>query len=389
MSFAVLVLVCAVALVGPLLTLQRWAHIPIVIGELVVGLILGQSGFKVLHASDPTFSFMAEVGFALVMLVAGSHVPIRNPAMKAGLAKGALRAVVVGLVAVPLGLLISRVFGTGHTALYAVLIASSSASVIMPSLNGSPLTAKPIVEMLPQIAIADAACIVALPLVLDPGSAGRAALGAVIVLVLGAAAFAFLDWAERTGRRKALHELSEERGLALELRIMLVLLFGLAAVAQVMHVSIMLAGFVAGLAIAGIGKPKRLSNQTFAITEGLLGPLFFVWLGSSLNLADLMAHPSVIGLGVVLGLAAVGARVVLMVTRQPLSVAVMTSAQLGVPVAAAALGTSSGVLAPGEDTALLLGAMVTIVAVTAVSGAVTRIAQSGAVPAVAPARTKP
>ena len=39
-----------------------------------------------------------------------------------------------------------------------------------------------VVALLPQVAIADAACIVALPLVIDPARAGRAALGAVAVL---------------------------------------------------------------------------------------------------------------------------------------------------------------------------------------------------------------
>jgi hypothetical protein len=45
------------------------------------------------------------------------------------------------------------------------------------------------------------------------------------------------------------------------------------------HVSIMLAGFCVGLAVAGVGAPRRLARQMFAVTEGFLGPLFFVWLG--------------------------------------------------------------------------------------------------------------
>ena len=44
-----------------------------------------------------------------------------------------------------------------------------------------------------------------------------------------------------------------------------------------MHVSIMLAGFSFGLAVAGVGEPRRLARQLFAVTEGFLGPLFFVW----------------------------------------------------------------------------------------------------------------
>jgi len=56
----------------------------------------------------------------------------------------------------------------------------------------------------------------------------------------------------------------------------------------------MLAGFSFGLALAAVGPPRRLAHQLFAVTDGLFGPLFFVWLGASLNLRDLGEHPSYI-----------------------------------------------------------------------------------------------
>lgn len=73
-----------------------------------------------------------------------------------------------------------------------------------------------------------------------------------------------------------------------------------------------------------------------------------------------------------LGLAAVGVHGLGAATGQPWPVAAATSAQLGVPVGAAALGTSLGVLQSGEGTALLLGALVTIATVAAVSGRLLR-----------------
>ena len=41
------------------------------------------------------------------------------------------------------------------------------------------------------------------------------------------------------------------------------------------------------------------------MTEGFFGPLFFVWLGASLDLRSFAAHPAMILLGVALGFAAV------------------------------------------------------------------------------------
>lgn len=375
MSFLTLALICFVALSGPAMSLQHLARVPVVIGELLVGLVLGASGLKVLSAGDPTFSFLAEIGFALVMLIAGSHVPVRDPALRSGLPTGLARAGAIGLLSVPVGLGIAAVFGTGHGALYAVLLASSSAALAMPTLDGLPLTAPDISAMLPQLAVADAACIVALPLAIDPAHAASAALGAAVVLAAGVVVFLLLRWTERRGWRKAVHNVSEERGLAIELRFSLVLLFGLAALALTLHISVMLAGFALGLALAGIGEPRRLSKQLFALSEGFFAPIFFVWLGSSLDVRQLGDHPQAIALGLVLGLAAAGVHAAMAATGQPWPVAVLTCAQLGVPVAATTLGTRLRVLRPGEDTALILSALVTVVAVTMVSGKVAGVAR--------------
>ncbi|QGF23737.1 cation:proton antiporter [Raineyella fluvialis] len=378
MSFSVLALLCLVALAGPVLSLPRGSHLPVAIGELAVGLVLGATGLRVLHAADPTFSFLADVGFGLVMFVAGTHVPVRDPALRTGLRVGVLRAVLVGVLAAVLGVGLAMAFGTGHAALYAVVLASSSASMVMPALNGLPLDGRAIVQMLPQVALADAACIVLLPLVIDPAHVLRAGLGALVVLVAAAAILGFLFWLERSGRRKAIHDLSQDRGLAVELRLALTLLFALAALATSMHVSIMLAGFALGLAYAAIGEPRRLAHQVFALTEGLFSPIFFVWLGASLNLRLLGAYPSAIGLGLALGAGALLVHAAMALTGQPLPVAAITAAQMGVPVAAATLGTNLGVLRPGEDAALLLSAIVTVVAIAALSAPLARIATEGA-----------
>lgn len=373
MSFALLALLCAVAMLGPIVSLNRMLRVPVVIGELVIGIVLGHSGLAVIDAADPILSFMAEIGFALVMFVAGSHVPLRQHAMLSGLRNGILRAVGVGVLAVPLGWALAAWSGTGHAALYAVLIASSSASIVMPALAGTTVSSRPGLEMLVQIGIADAACIVALPLVLDPPNAGRAALGAVAVLAVAAVFFGFLSWAERTGRRRRLHDVSEERGLAMELRVTLTMLFTLAAIAVSMHVSVMLAGFAMGLAVSAAGEPRRLANQTLALTEGFFGPVFFVWLGSSLDLRALATDPRAIWLGLGLGAAAVLAHTAIAATRLPWPLAASTAAQLGVPVGAAALGKLTGVLVDGEATAMLLGALITIAVVTLLAGRMTSL----------------
>jgi Kef-type K+ transport system membrane component KefB len=148
----------------------------------------------------------------------------------------------------------------------------------------------------------------------------------------------------------------------------LTMLFILAAIAVSMGVSVMLAGFAMGLAMAAVHEPHRVANQTFALTQGFFEPIFFVWVGSSLDLHSLITDPQAILLGVCLAVASLLAHGLLVFSKQPWPIALSTSAQLGVPVGAVAMGKTLGVFASGEATALLLSALITIGAVTVLSG---------------------
>jgi Kef-type K+ transport system membrane component KefB len=373
MSFGSLALIVVAGLFGPALAVRQQWHLPMVLGELLAGIVLGPTLLAWLDAANPTWTFLADIGFALVMFVAGSKVPARDPALRKGLRLGIARAVGVGVAALALAFVINAIFGTGHTTVYAVLMASSSAAIVLPIVDSLKLTGEPVLQLLPQVAIADAACIVALPLAIDPQHALRAAGGALAVSACAAVLFVALRRFERNGSRARLHKTSERRQFALELRIQLAILFSLAALAVATHVSIMLAGFTFGLAVSAVGEPRRLAKQLFALTDGFFGPLFFVWLGASLNLRDLGQHPSYIGLGLLLGVGAVLAHTAMRLTGQPVSMAALAAAQVGVPVAAATLGTQLHLLRPGEGPAIVLGALVTIgVSVVAGAGAARR-----------------
>ena len=368
MSFLDLALVCTVALAGPLLATPRGWHLPVVLGELLAGAVLGVSGFGMLDASDPTFTFLGNCGFVLVMFVAGSRVPVRDPRLRPALRTGVVRAVAVGLAATALGYGVARLVDISHAPLYAVLMASSSAALVLPIVDSLRLEGPALVDLIPQIAVADTVCIVLLPLVIDPDHALRAALGAAAVLVAGAVLFVVLRAIEDSGLRRRVHDVSEEREFAVELRVSLAAMFAMAALAVAVHVSLMLAGFVSGLVVAAVGEPRRVAKQLFAVTAGFFGPLFFVWLGAGLQVGDLVHHPSMAVLGLCLGVGAVLAHLVTLALGQPASYAMLASAQLGVPVAAATIGGQLGLLEPGEGAALVLGSLV-VLAVTVTGGA--------------------
>lgn len=379
MTFATLALVIALGLSGPLLALRQTWHIPVILGELLAGIVFGITGLGVLHAADPVFTFLADMGFALVMFVAGTHVPVRDPAVRSALGEGAIRALLVGLLAGAAGFGLARWFGTGHGAIYAVLMASSSAALVLPIIDSLGLRGKPVLALTAQVAIADTTCVVSLPLVIDPANAGRAALGAVAVAVAAVVLFLVLRELELSGRRRRVQQLSENRKFALELRVSLAVLFTLCALATQTRVSIMLAGFAAGLAVAGVGEPRRVARQLFAINDGFLGPLFFVWLGARLNLREFGDHPRLIGLGLALGIGAVLVHLITRVAGQPIAFGTLAAAQVGVPVAAVTVGSQLHVLVPGEASAMMLGALCTITAAAFAAGRIaTRNTKSSA-----------
>ena len=364
MSFATLALICAAALLGPLLAASERVRIPVLIGELVAGVVLGDTGFRRLHPGDHTFTFLADIGFALVMFVAGSNVPMRDERLRQSFLRGLERALVVGAVAVPIGWSLSKAFGTGHSAIYAVLLASSSAAIVLPLVASLGLTGPGVLDVLAQVAVADTACIVALPLVIEPSRAGTAAVGAAAVIAAAVVAFFLLRTAERSGKRRQLHHFSEQRKFALELRTSLLALFALAALAQATHVSIMLAGFSLGLAVTAVGEPRRLAHQLFALTDGFFGPMFFLWIGATLDLRALGSEPKFILLGATLGAGAMLAHGLGWLTKQPVNLGVLASAQLGVPIATVAVGTQRHLLHSGESAAVILGALITLTAAT-------------------------
>ncbi|MCW2687403.1 MAG: sodium:proton antiporter, partial [Mycobacterium sp.] len=131
-GFDTLALLTVVGLVGPLLASVPRLRVPVVIGELLAGMVVGRTGFGLVDDTNPTFTMLANIGFALVMFVVGTHVPVRDTAMRSAIPGALVRAVLIGAVSAGLGVGLAAAFGTGHAALYAVLMASSSAALALP-----------------------------------------------------------------------------------------------------------------------------------------------------------------------------------------------------------------------------------------------------------------
>ena len=92
-SFGQLTLIIVAGLCGPLLSGSRRLTIPVVVGELLAGVVLGKTGAGLIKANDPTIAFLGNIGFAVLMMVAGMHVPLRNRALLGSLRRGTMGVV--------------------------------------------------------------------------------------------------------------------------------------------------------------------------------------------------------------------------------------------------------------------------------------------------------
>ena len=362
MSFGVLALIVLAGLAGPFVAAGRRGYVPVVIGELAAGVVIGRTGLRWLDPTEPATAFLGNVGFAMLMFGAGMHVPIRRPGIGRGLRRGGAAVAVVTVLAIPAAVAVAALTPHRHTAIYALLLASGSAAILLPILEEQDLLGDArALTLMAQVGIADVAAIVALPLVIQPSKAAHAALGGLAVATAAAAVLVVARRLHDGRVVRALRRESKRRTWALDLRMALLVLFALAWIAQRTGTSILVAGFAVGLLVAVIGGPKRLSTQVTGIASGFFVPLFFVTLGAKLDLRALFEHPSTLVLAALLIVANVAVHVVgALATRQTFAAGLGATAQLGLPAGVVTLGLDRGILSAGQAAAILVAALATI-----------------------------
>ena len=358
MSIQLLGALIVAGLAGPILRIPKALGVPVAVGELFVGALFGVSGFHKIPTQDPTLKLLATVGFALLMFTAGSHIDYRTLSKKSFEKAGWILLFNLFL-AISIGLIIDHLTFFPNWKLLAVISFSSSAALVIPLIERvSTSFSKSI--LITQVTLADALAFVALPFVTQKSGQIHALEGALLVLLLGAIIFLVLIFAKSRGWLMSTHEISKQDHLGLELRISLALLLLVAALALHFHASVMIAGFTLGVVLASVGVPHRLARQLFGISEGFFSPLYFVWLGATINIRSTFHSSHTIELALLLAMGALIAHIPSILFGQPRRNVLLASAQLGIPAAAVTLGAAQGVLTPGQAGAIMLSTLATI-----------------------------
>jgi Kef-type K+ transport system membrane component KefB len=367
--FSQLTVLVLAGLAGPLLSYSGRGLVPVVIGELAAGVVLGHTGVRAVDPGAQPLPAFKAIGFAMLMLTAGTEVDIGSPAIRRGFVRGLCALAVTAAAAVPAGLVIDHSIRLGHPALLAVLIAGSSAAIAFPIIGERGLSGDHVALLIAWVALADATTVVVMPLTLSSSGSniGEAIGGDAAIVAAGVLVLLLAERVRHTHPSRGLRDQSLAKGWAWQLRISLTLLLGLSAIAERTGASTLVAGFLAGMVIVRLRESDRLSLEILGLGNGFFVPLFFVLLGAELDLRALFASPSRIALALGLAAAAVITHVIaasLVTPTRALATGLAASAQLGMPAAAASLGLSTHLLAPADAAALVAAGCLTLIPAT-------------------------
>jgi CPA2 family monovalent cation:H+ antiporter-2 len=399
LSFAPLLLVVFLAFLVPI-TLARLKHLrlPIVVGEIVAGMIVGRSGFNWVNTQDPVLQLLAEFGFVFLMFLSGMEIDFS----KIGSLGGASSAVEPRLnnrrtsekvpskiwKPLPLGLLtfgitlgLSALFGLLLTSfglvrnpwMMALILSTTSLGVVLPVLKEQDLSSGRYGQtILIAALIADFATMLLITVLVAVVSHGLT-VDILLIGILFVAFFFFyrlglLFFKRLPAVRRVLEELSHATA-QIKVRAAFALMLVFVVLSQVLGAEIILGAFLAGAMITLLRTPddEALTLQLEAIGFGFFIPIFFIKVGIDFNLAILLHSTSSLLLVPLLLLAAIVVKFVPSLIfrfayswRETLAAGMLLSARLSLIIAASAIGLRLNIISPTVNSAIILVAILTV-----------------------------
>ena len=291
-DLSTLVLVPAIAAIAPLATraVGRWLAIPLVVFEILLGLVLGPAVLDWVQ-EDAFIALFADFGLAMLFFLAGREIDfaaIRGaPIVRAGI--GWLASLAIGIA---LGLLIEP--GAG-AAFVAVALVSTALGALLPILRDAGLLRTPFgVSILAIGAVGEFGPLLAISLFLS----GRTPLHAALVLLAFAVIAGVLMFFAARGDGVRLHraiEASLHTSGQFVVRLVMFVLLSLVALSIFLGIDMLLGAFAAGVLgrLLLQGAPARDAETTEAKIEavgfGLLVPVFFINTGITFDLHALVS----------------------------------------------------------------------------------------------------
>jgi Kef-type K+ transport system membrane component KefB len=282
-SFFAIVLVAAIAAITVAVVPRGWAP-PVVVLELVLGIVIGPQVLDLAHSSD-FIEFFSNLGLGMLFYFAGYEIDferIKGAPMKLGALGWALSVALAygigGLLALA-GVIVSFLY-TGSA------LATTAIGTLIPILKDSGgLKTRFGTYLLAAGGAGEFGPILLVTLVLTTASPVHEAaiLVAFVFLALGVAlASVRLAWRGWPALEKTFEASSQ-----LAVRITVVLVFGLVLLASQLGLDVLLGGFVAGMITRAALRGHELQvfeSKLTAVGFGFFVPFFFITSGIEFNL---------------------------------------------------------------------------------------------------------
>ncbi len=373
-SFATLAAVMAIALIAPLVVNMRPSlRVPSAVVEIVLGIILGPSGFGWIHVDRP-LAILSTLGLALLLFLAGLEIDARR--LRHGLGRmGVAYLLSVGL-AILVALALSQVEEIDSPLFVAFALASSTVGLVVPILRDANETETRFGQLaLAGTSIGEFGAIVLLSLFFSghaSSTGSRLILLGLFGLLVVTAAIALSGL--RRSRRAAATLIRLERTTAqLGIRLAMAVLIGFAALATALGLETIMGVFIAGLVLRMVDRDEQVIHSEFrlkieAIGYGFLVPVFFVTSGMELNFRALFVHPRhlllvlgfLVALLIVRGLPALLYRAELGM-RRVVALGLLRATSLTVLVVAASLGHHLHIFDDPTDAAMVVAGVLSVI----------------------------
>ncbi len=384
-SFIPLLVVIGLAFLVPLmLSRVKGLVIPIVVGEIIAGMVIGKSGLRLVE-DNFLLEVLAILGFAYLMFLSGleidfSEVSGRETAGRlSGFQRWFSNPFVIGGTLFALTL-------TGSTAasfylrsrgliddpwIMALILSTTSLGVVVPVLKERGLSSESLGQfILVSSLIADFASILLISVYVLLRSQGLT-LDILLVLVLFIAFVAAYRMAYHLRRHLPAERIFEELSSAtsqIRLRGSFALALVFIALAESLGIENILGAFLAGVIVSLLseGEGTILRQKLDAVGYGFFIPIFFIMVGVGFDLPALLSSRSALLLvPILLGIAYAVKFVPALIYRtryswrETLAAGALLSSRLSLIIAAAAIGLQLGAISEAVNSAIILVAIIT------------------------------
>jgi len=359
-------IIAASAVAGTISALagERGIVLPVVVIELVFGVLLGPQ-VAGLHVTS-FITFISDLGLGLLFFFAGYEIDlraIRGEPLRLGMLGWALSlaiAYTVGGALAAAGVVLSLLY-TGSA------LATTAVGMLVPILSDvGEMRTRFGTHVLAAGAVGELGPILLITLALSAQSTLHNALILVLFVLLAVVVAVF---AVRSSERAVpLFERTLEHSSQLAVRWILVLVFALALLAFELGLDLLLGGFAAGLITRQALQAHELpgfDTKLTAVAFGVFVPFFFVVSGMNLNVEALFSSwgsiaKMVLFLGLFLVVRGVPALLLyrrVLDGRERAALAFMSSTQLPLVIAITTLATSTGHMRSSTAAALVAAAV--------------------------------